>query len=80
MNMKPHEEDVKRWQEIAKRRNAILPIQFKLVGKKEVIVTCGNCGSSFTRPLITGQNDPIYVCPQCQKRNYVPIDWNVTRR
>lgn len=58
--MQPSEEDIKHWQEIARKRNAILPYQ-------------------FIRPLIVGQNDPVYVCPSCQSRNYIPIDWNTIR-
>lgn len=80
--MEPTKEDLKRWQEIAKRRNSILPVQFQFLSKKDISITCGNnsCGSSFVRPLILGQNDPTYVCPNCQRRNYIPIDWNVTRK
>ncbi len=78
--MQPTPEDIKKWQEIAKRRGAILPFQFQFVSKKELTIVCGSCKSSFTRPLIVGQNDPVYVCPSCQNRNYVPIDWNIIRR
>lgn len=77
--MHPTEDDIKNWNEIAKRRNAILPSNFQILSKKEVSITCSNCQSSFRRPLIIAQNDPIYVCPSCAKRNYVPIDWNVIR-
>ena len=78
--MQPTPEEIKKWQDIAKRRNAILPRQFQFVTKKEISVICGSCTSSFVRPLIIGHNDPIYVCPNCQNRNYIPIDWNITRR
>lgn len=77
--MAPTEDDIRSWNEIAKRRNAILPYNFQVLSKKEASITCGNCQSSFRRPLITAQNDPIYVCPSCAKRNYLPIDWNVVR-
>ena len=78
--MQPSQEDIKRWQQIAQRRNAILPVQFQFINKKEISIACGECGNSFIRPLIVGQNDPIYVCASCSKRNYIPIDWNITRR
>ena len=78
--MQPTPEEIKKWQEIAKRRNAILPRQFQFITKKEILVICGSCSSQFTRPLIIGHNDPVYVCPDCQNRNYIPIDWNITRR
>lgn len=78
--MQPTNEDIKRWQEIAKRRNAILPSEFQIISKKDIAVSCGKCNNSFSRPLITGHNDPIYVCPKCSNRNYIPIDWNVMRR
>lgn len=78
--MKPTEEDIKKWQEIANRRNAILPLGFEFIGRKEIVVLCGKCGVSFRRPLIAGERDPIYVCPECNSRNYIPIDWNVIRR
>ena len=78
--MKPTEEDIKRWQQIAQRRSAILPAQFQVINKKEISIICGGCGIPFVRPLIIGQNDPVYVCTSCTKRNYVPIDWNVMRK
>ena len=77
--MKPTEEDIKRWSDIAKKRNAILPFEFKLLSKKDIAVVCGSCRTSFMRPLIIGQGDPVYVCPNCQNRNYIPIDWNIIR-
>ena len=78
--MKPTEEDIRKWHEIAQRRSAILPIQFEFISKRDISVICGSCENSFIRPLITGQNDPVYVCPKCSKRNYIPIDWNVQRK
>lgn len=78
--MQPTEEEIKKWQDIAKKRNAILPIQFQFLSRKEISITCGNCQSGFTRPMIVGEQDPIYVCPSCSKRNYIPINWNVIRR
>lgn len=74
--MQPTEEDIKKWDEIAKRRNAILPWQFEIISRKDILVICGSCKTSFTRPIISGRSDPIYVCPQCSKRNYIPIDWS----
>ena len=78
--MQPSHEDIIKWQDIAKRRNAILPMQFQFITKKDIFITCGNCETSFTRPLIVGQNDPVYVCEKSSKRNYIPIDWNVHRK
>lgn len=78
--MNPTNDDIEQWQQIANRRNAILPYQFSFRGRKEVIIICGSCQENFVRPLIVAQNDPIYVCPRCQNRNYVPVDWNVIRR
>lgn len=78
--MQPSQEDFKKWEAIAQRRSAILPFQFELIGRKEIIIICGKCKASFVRPLIIAQNDPIYVCPECLQRNYIPIDWNVIRK
>lgn len=80
MLMQPSKEELKKWHDIATRRDAILPFQFQLMSRKYISITCGNCQSTFTRPLIQGQNDPIYVCPGCSIRNYIPIDWDVVRR
>jgi len=77
--MQAEDEDIKRWRQIAQRRNAILPYQFQFLSKKEIYITCGSCKCSFTRALIAGQHDPAYVCPNCQNRNYIPIEWNVKR-
>lgn len=78
--MDPTSEDILKWKQIAQRRNAILPFQFQFLQKKEIMIDCGKCKTSFVRPLIVAQNDPVYVCPNCSSRNYVPIDWNVVRR
>ena len=78
--MQPSEEDLMRWRDIAAKRDAVLPLQFEFVSRKFIAIVCGNCQAPFTRPLIAGQNDPIYVCPGCSIRNYIPIDWNVIRR
>lgn len=78
--MSTSEDDIRRWNEIAKKRNAILPIKFQILSNKEIIIVCGKCQSAFRRPLIVAQNDPIFVCPSCQIRNYIPIDWNVIRK
>lgn len=75
--MEPTKEDIQKWQEIAKRRNAILPFQFQFLSKKEINIVCGKCNAPFTRPLILGQNDVVYVCPVCKSRNYIPVDWNI---
>ena len=77
--MNTSNEDISRWSEIAKRRNAILPLKFQVLNKKEVLIECGRCYTSFQRPLIIAQNDPVFVCPSCSERNYIPIDWNVIR-
>lgn len=78
--MQADPEDIKKWQAIANRRQAILPTEFKFVSKNEIAIYCGGCLNGFVRPLIVGQNDPVIICPKCQKRNYVPIDWNITKR
>ena len=78
--MQPSNEDILHWQEIAKRRKAILPKSFQFLSKKEVMVTCGKCTGQFRRPLIVGEVDPVYICPECCERNYLPIDWNVVRK
>ena len=34
--MQPTEEDIKKWEEIAKRRSAVLPWQFEFISKKDI--------------------------------------------
>ena len=75
--MQPSPEEIRYWQSIATKRKAILPFEFQYISKKEITIICGMCKSVFTRPLILGQTDVIYVCPGCKSRNYIPIEWDV---
>lgn len=72
--MQPSPEELKEWAEIAERRNAILPRSINVRGRYITIV-CGTCSVNFDRKLLPGRNDPVYVCPNCESRNYVPVEW-----
>lgn len=76
----PSPEDIEHWKQLAERRNAILPYQFEVLPSKEASIYCGECRTHYVRPMIVAENNPVFVCPSCQARNYIPIDWNVIRR
>lgn len=75
-NSNPSPEELYEWQMNAIQRKAILPMRIEIKGKYCTII-CGHdeCQHSFTRKLLPQRNDPVYVCPQCKSRVYVPIGW-----
>jgi hypothetical protein len=72
----PSPEELMEWAANAQRRNAILPYRFQIKGRYTTI-TCGNnnCYEVFTRKILPGRNDPVYVCPRCNLRIYLPVEW-----
>lgn len=70
----PDPEELEEWQITAAKRRAILPLQFS-IQKQYVQIICGHCQTPFTRKMLPQRNDPVYVCPQCTSRNYIPIQW-----
>ena len=71
---KPDPEELREWQANAEQRRAILPSQFGIRGHYVQLI-CGHCKGDFTRKMLPQRNDPVYVCPKCNSRNYVPIQW-----
>ncbi len=74
--MQPSPEEIQEWQEAAAKRNSILPYSMNIKGRY-VDIICGNdnCSAEFTRKMLPGRNEPVFVCPGCNIRNYVPIEW-----
>lgn len=72
----PSPEELIEWLQNAQRRNAILPSRFE-IQKRYATIACGNpnCGEVFTRKMLPGRNDPVYVCPGCNARIYIPVEW-----
>jgi|LakMenEpi03Aug12_release.lakeMendotaPanAssembly.Ray.scaffolds.fasta_scaffold2616078_1 hypothetical protein len=72
----PSPEELLEWATNAQRRNAILPYRFQIQGRYTTI-NCGNsnCNEVFTRKILPGRNDPVYVCPGCNLRIYLPVEW-----
>jgi len=60
------------WKERASLKNAIVPKYFEVFPQK-VILECGLCSKRFVRALIFGIDEPIFVCPECSSRNWVPV-------
>lgn len=75
-NSNPTPEELAEWYHTARNRNAILPMSIHVKGRYVTIV-CGieQCQESFTRKLLPNRNDPVYVCPRCGSRVYVPVEW-----
>jgi len=70
----PSPEELREWAIIAQRRKAILPKSITMHGRN-LLVTCGQCAHQYERKLLPNRNDPVYVCPSCRARNYVPVEW-----
>lgn len=75
-NANPSPEELYEWQMTAIKRNAILPRQIEIKQKYATII-CGDeeCNHIFTRKLLPHRNDPVFVCPRCNSRIYLPISW-----
>lgn len=73
---RPEPDELQKWYQTATQRNAILPNRFQVRGRYVTLV-CGNneCGEVFNRKMLPGRNDPVYVCPNCGIRNYLPVEW-----
>ena len=72
--MQPSPDEIREWEISAKQRNAILPQTISMSGRYVTLV-CGHCEEVFKRKMLYGRSDPIFVCPTCTARNYVPIEW-----
>ncbi len=72
--MQPTPEEIQEWAQAAAARNACLPITIQMAGRYVTLV-CGNCENVFKRKMLPGRDDPVFVCPNCNARNYVPIQW-----
>lgn len=72
--MQPTPEELEEWANNAARRNAVLPETLQIAGR-QVGIVCGSCHTAFQRTLIPKRNDPVYICPACNARNYVPVEW-----
>jgi len=75
MNQAPPEKRAE-WARRAAEKGGIVP-QFFEVFPSRVEIQCGQCRHGYKRPLIMNQNDPIFACPQCQARNWIPITYDL---
>lgn len=75
-NTNPSPEELVEWLATARERNAILPNRIEINGRY-VHITCSvaECHERFSRKLLPGRNDPVYVCPRCKSRIYIPVEW-----
>ncbi len=75
-NANPSPEELAQWLETARQRNAILPNRIEMRGRY-IHITCSipECHERFSRKLLPGRNDPVYVCPRCRSRIYIPVEW-----
>lgn len=71
---RPDPDELREWQETAAKRKAILPLKMGVKGRNVTII-CGQCSHTYERKLLPNRNDPVFVCPNCGERNYVPIQW-----
>ena len=69
---RPDADELREWQATAAKRKAVLPAKMGVKGR-DVGIVCGSCNTAFERKLLPNRNDPVYVCPGCGTRNYVPI-------
>ena len=75
-NQNPTPEELQEWYRNATNRNAILPIRIEIKGRYcTMVCSIDECQHVFTRKLLPHRNDPVYVCPNCNARIYVPVEW-----
>ncbi|MGI6681203.1 MAG: hypothetical protein ACOX3T_06970 [Bdellovibrionota bacterium] len=70
------EEKKKQWQECASKKSAIVPMYFEVFPYK-VDIVCGNCEHFFSRTLIPNLDEPTFVCPNCNIKNWVPVRYDL---
>ncbi len=68
----PTPEKKAEWLIRAALKNAIVPEYFEVFPNK-VIIVCGECRHRYVRNLIPSFDEPVFVCPECKERNWVPI-------
>lgn len=75
-NSNPSPDELAEWYTAAIKRKAILPSHFQIQGRY-ITISCSidTCMETFTRRLLPGRNDPVYACPKCHSRIYVPVEW-----
>jgi len=72
-------EKMAEWREKASKKEAIVPFNFEVSPYKASIV-CGECRREFSRNLIFGLDEPVFVCPDCRARNWVPVRYKIRNR
>lgn len=74
--LNPSPEELAEWYAAATKRKAILPSYFRIHGRY-INITCSipECMENFNRKLLPGRNDPVYACPKCHSRIYIPVEW-----
>jgi hypothetical protein len=79
MNTPPSSEKIAEWRLRASKKNAIVPEYFEVYTNK-VDLVCGKCKHSYTRPLVFGIDEPVFVCPNynCNTRNWVPVTFKTS--
>lgn len=68
----PSAEKKAEWAQRAAIKGGIVPKFFEVFPDR-VKLECGSCAHSYQRPLVPNIDEPIFVCPNCQGRNWVPI-------
>ncbi len=75
-NSNPSPEELAEWRITAQQRNAILPNRIEMRGRYvKIFCSIQECQEQFTRKLLPQRNDPVYVCPKCRSRIYIPVEW-----
>jgi hypothetical protein len=64
------------WLIRAQAKEAVIPEYFEVFTSRVELV-CGACKKPFKRPLVLNLNDPVFVCPSCKTRNWVPITYDL---
>ncbi len=76
MTREPTPEKKAEWKARAARKNAIVPEYFE-VSPYWVYLKCGECGDAFKRNLVPRLDEPVFVCPSCRARNWVPVKFEL---
>lgn len=70
------EEKKRQWAIRAAKKSAIVPDFFEVYPNR-VDITCGQCKHQFKRTLIINIDEPTFVCPNCNAKNWIPLKYDL---
>jgi len=76
MTQQPPPDKKAEWAKKAALKDAVVPNYFEVFTTR-VEILCGQCQHSFKRTLMLNVNEPIFVCPKCSTKNWIPVTFDI---